>query len=255
MSYVVASFSGGKDSTAMVLHMIEMGEHIDEVINVDTGMEFPEMYKHIENVRKIIEDAGIKFTVLRNDMPFEYLMFDQFIQSKKYGDHYGYGWPTPVTRWCTGSMKINVLKKYYRTLTEEKESIVQCVGLAADEVKRLERKHNNQKGHRHPLAEWGWTEKDCLEYCYKRGFDWDGLYRIFNRVSCWCCPLSNIGELRNLWKYRPELWERLQNMDDRVMSNPKIYVKFKEQYTVADLTARFEREERAKREQRILDNF
>lgn len=255
MSYVVASFSGGKDSTAMVLHMIEMGEHIDEVINVDTGMEFPEMYKHIEKVRKIIEDAGIKFTALRNDMPFEYVMFDQLIQSKKYGDHYGYGWPTPVIRWCTRYMKTDVLKKYYRTLTEEKESIVQCVGLAADEVKRLEREHNNQKGHRHPLAEWGWTEKDCLEYCYKRGFDWDGLYRIFNRVSCWCCPLANIGELRKLWKYRPELWERLQNMDDRVMSNPKIYAKFKGQYTVADLTARFEREERAKREQRILDNF
>lgn len=39
--YHVASFSGGKDNTAMVLRMIELGYHIDEVMFCDTTMEFP----------------------------------------------------------------------------------------------------------------------------------------------------------------------------------------------------------------------
>jgi len=41
------SLSGGKDSTALLLLMIERGMPIDMVLFADTGMEFPEMYAHI----------------------------------------------------------------------------------------------------------------------------------------------------------------------------------------------------------------
>ena len=37
------SLSGGKDSTAMLLLMIERGLPINTVLWADTGMEFPEM--------------------------------------------------------------------------------------------------------------------------------------------------------------------------------------------------------------------
>ena len=40
----VVSCSGGKDSTAMLLLMIERGMPIDMVLVADTGLEFPEMY-------------------------------------------------------------------------------------------------------------------------------------------------------------------------------------------------------------------
>ena len=45
--YHVVSLSGGKDSTAMLLLMLEMGMQVDEIVNVDTGMEFPGMAEHI----------------------------------------------------------------------------------------------------------------------------------------------------------------------------------------------------------------
>lgn len=51
-NYVVVNFSGGKDSTAMLLGMLEKGERIDEVMNCDTYKEFPEMYRHIEKNKK-----------------------------------------------------------------------------------------------------------------------------------------------------------------------------------------------------------
>lgn len=38
--YHVVSFSGGKDSTALLLRMLELGMKVDEVLNCDTYMEF-----------------------------------------------------------------------------------------------------------------------------------------------------------------------------------------------------------------------
>ena len=40
----IVQFSGGKDSTAMLLMMLDKGVQIDEVIFCDTGKEFPQMY-------------------------------------------------------------------------------------------------------------------------------------------------------------------------------------------------------------------
>ena len=50
----VVSFSGGKDSTAMLLRMLEEGMHVDVILFCDTGLEFPEMYDHIDKVEKKI---------------------------------------------------------------------------------------------------------------------------------------------------------------------------------------------------------
>ncbi len=50
----IVQFSGGKDSTAMLLMMLEKDMPIDEIIFCDTGKEFPQMYEHIEKVQKYI---------------------------------------------------------------------------------------------------------------------------------------------------------------------------------------------------------
>ena len=72
------SLSGGKDSTAMLLLMIERDMPIDMVLYADTGMEFPEMYDHIAKLDAYLyEQRGIHITVLRHPKGFEYLMFDE----------------------------------------------------------------------------------------------------------------------------------------------------------------------------------
>ena len=50
----VVQFSGGKDSTAMLLMMLEKNMPIDDIIFCDTGKEFPQIYEHIEKVNKYI---------------------------------------------------------------------------------------------------------------------------------------------------------------------------------------------------------
>lgn len=247
MTYSIISFSGGKDSTAMLLHMMEIGEQIDEVINVDTGMEFPTMYDHIAKVRKVVEDAGIPFTVLRSNISFEcYLLNMPPTEARQ---RKGYGWPAPHIRWCTKFLKTALIKRYEAKYSE----VISCVGFAADEAVRRERKSN--KNQRHPLIEWGWTEADCFRYCLDRGYDWGGLYDHFSRVSCWCCPLQSIASLRQLWTHYPDLWARLEELDTKIMDQTETRNNrpFKHNYRVADLSKRFDSEAKARREQRSLD--
>ena len=77
------SLSGGKDSTAMLLLMIERNMPIDIVLTADTGMEFPEMYEHLAHVDQYLyQERGIHITVLRHPKGFEWLMFEEPKQKK-----------------------------------------------------------------------------------------------------------------------------------------------------------------------------
>lgn len=229
----VVNFSGGKDSTAMLLHMLELGMPIDEVVNVDTGMEFPAMYRHIEKVRAVVETAGVKFTTLKADKTFEFYLTEVQVNRRnhKLVGVQGYGWPGPRMRWCTSLLKTRVMKAHLKALKAERD-VVEYVGLAADEVERAER--NNNKKLVAPLIQWGWTEDDALRYCYDHGYDWEGLYKLFKRVSCWCCPLQPLQELRQLRRHFPDLWERLFELDSRQYRR-----NFNASNTLAQLEARF----------------
>lgn len=237
-NYIIASFSGGKDSTAMVLHMIELGEHIDEVVCCDTYKEFPAMYRHIEKVRRVVEDAGIKFTLLKAEKSFDYYMFEFSPKRRnpKFQNTAGHGWAFPMMRWCTVNLKQKVINEYFKPL-KSRYRLIECIGIAFDEQARIERAKNIKETHRHPLIEWGWDEQTCLKYCYAHGYDWDGLYKYFSRVSCWCCPLRSIPDSRNLWKHFPELWEELKNMDSRAWNQ------YTKNYSVEELEIRFKFEE------------
>lgn len=202
-------------------------------------MEFPAMYRHIAKVRTVVETAGVKFTRLKADKSFEYYLTQHPVKSRnpELAGVLGYGWPGPRSRWCTGTLKVNVLRKYSGSLRNE-YSVVWYIGLAADETARLARKHNNADDHRHPLVEWGWNEADCLRYCYDNGYNWEGLYALFKRVSCWCCPLQSFEELRRLRRNFPKLWERLFELDAQ-QCRPH----FISTYSLAQLEARFALEE------------
>lgn len=237
--YYIVSFSGGKDSTAMTLRLIELGYPLDEVICCDTTMEFPAMYRHIKKVRAVVKAAGIKFTMLRPEHDFEYYLTEHMAEREE-GSRYfglpGYGWPGVKSRWCTKALKVKLINDYIRKL-RSRYNLKQYIGLAADEQDRLERKHNQVRGKLYPLVEWGWTEKDALSFCYELGYDWEGLYELFKRVSCWCCPLQPLDELRTLRREFPKLWLELIDLDNRQIKP------FKDGRSVMDLEKRFALEE------------
>ncbi|NLE05686.1 MAG: phosphoadenosine phosphosulfate reductase family protein [Crenarchaeota archaeon] len=223
----VVSFSGGKDSTAMLLLMIEKNIKIDEIIMCDTGMEFQDMYNHIN---KIKENIKYPITVLKADNSFEFYMFNVIKQKGKNKGKCGYSWPDFRNRWCTQLLKKSVIKKYLNEKYREKQ-VIEYQGIAADEVKRLNK--NKEKNIKYPLAEWGMTEQDCLNYCYSKGYDWNGLYKKLKRVSCWCCPLKSLFELEVIYNDFPEYWKKLKEFDKNT------YRKFRADYSIEDLERKF----------------
>ena len=168
---------------------------MDILLFVDTGLEFPQMYEHIDKLEQYLQ-----FPIMRLKPPhtFEYLFYEYAPPRKNPALEGlpGLSWPGPQCRWCTARLKTRIIDRYLRELKKEFE-VVQYIGIAADEQERV-------REFRYPLVEWEMAEADCLAYCRARGFDWGGLYDLFRRVSCWCCPLQPLSGLRTLRKHFPE---------------------------------------------------
>ena len=248
-TYSAISLSGGKDSSALLLLMIEKEMPIDCVLYADTGMEFPEMGAHIAKLDDLLfRERGLHITTLRHPQGFEWLMLDEPLKQKraiarriaKGQSLTGYGWPSMCVRWCTGQLKTQLMDREIDRLKKGKR-LLHYIGIASDEAHRCKDDPHN----RYPLVEWGITEAQALQICYDRGFDWGGLYEIYRRASCWCCPLQRIGELKQLRRHHPELWARLLDLDNRARAQfgPGPLGQFKLNWSVARLDERFAQED------------
>jgi 3'-phosphoadenosine 5'-phosphosulfate sulfotransferase (PAPS reductase)/FAD synthetase len=203
------SFSGGKDSTALLILLLEKKMPLDKIIYFDCEeFEFPEMRGHIEKVKSVL---GVKIEECHAVKPFI-----QYIKE--------IGWASPHLRWCTNE-KINSIRRalrFYRPCT-------QYIGYAADETMRINRANKKNEARKRdcflkysfPLVDMGITEKKALEICYAHGFDFGGLYEHWKRVSCWCCPLQNNKDLEKLKIVRPELYQKIIDMDKLAPDNYK----------------------------------
>ena len=220
----IVSFSGGKDSTAMLLMMLERDVPVDEIVFVDTTKEFPEMHEHIRAVESFINR---KITILKID--FDYWFSDHVkIKGKNKGQK-GYGWPDHRNRWCT-ALKRDAIKRYLRQFNSE--LITEFHGIAFDELKRT--LNNPGRNIQYPLVDWKITEQQALDYCYSKGFNWGDLYEKFSRVSCYCCPLSRLGELKRLLADYPDLWGEMRRLDRKSKRQ------FRSDYSLAQLECKFQ---------------
>lgn len=227
--HYLASCSFGKDSLAMVLMLIEHEYPLDEVVFYDTGMEFQAIYDIRDKLLPLLAERGIKYTEIKPDRPFLYDMLEKPVK-----DHFGYGWCGGCTRWGT-SAKLAIIDRY----KAQYEDLFEYVGIAYDERHRAKSKI-------YPLIDWKMTEKDCLNYCHEQGYFWEEngieLYSILDRVSCWCCSNKNLWELYNIWKYLPDYWERLRDLQCQINMPMKKFKnsQFGEYGTVFDLEKIFE---------------
>lgn len=223
-----------------MLHlMLERGEPVHSAVWFDTGWEFPGMAEHIDLVER---KTGVKVVRLRPEPGFEHWMLTHPVKArsgprKGQVHRIGYGWPHATRRWCT-RIKVAALDRYQRSV----ENSVACVGLAADEGHRAVRRNFARKKIpvRFPLIEAGMTEAQALELCHKLGYTWGGLYSVFRRVSCFCCPLQSLSELRKLRVHFPALWARMQDLDAR---QPAHNQGFHHYASILELDRRFAAEE------------
>ena len=237
-----ASVSFGKDSLAMLLLLLEKKMPLDEVIFYNSEMEFQAIYDIRDRIKPVLDQRGIRFTEVKPGVPFLYNMLDRSVNSKKNGFHLGYGWCGGPCRWGT-KLKTRSLDGVAL------DADIHYVGIAADEPERLERLEVPKCS---PLAEAGMTEADCLAYCYARGFFWEEngvrLYDVLDRVSCWCCKNKNRKELKNIYQFLPQYWEKLKKLQAQIPMPMKPYSRKGIPYgNVFDLEKVFEQEIQAEK--------
>lgn len=212
----IASCSFGKDSTAMILKLLEEAKPLDEVVFYDTGMEFQAIYHVRDVIVPKLLTRGIEYTELKPERPFRYDMTER-PKVKRNGTFVkGDGWCGGPCRWGTFAKQ--------RALNVHTKGSHVYLGIAFDEQRRLRFLEENKSS---PLAEWHMTEADCLFYCRKKGISWEengiDLYEILDRVSCWCCANKNRKELRNIYQFLPDYWERLIDLQDQIGKPMKHY--------------------------------
>lgn len=90
----VCNISGGKDSLAQGLLILERGIPCDEFVFYDTGMEFEAIYRIFDKLLPVLSSKGIKLTVLHPENPFLYDMLRRPVERpmkrwecKKYGKY------------------------------------------------------------------------------------------------------------------------------------------------------------------------
>jgi len=246
----MVSFSGGKDSTAMLLRLLELKCEIQEIVFADTGFEFPELYKYIE---KIEQHINKKITIITPPLcSFQELREKNNAIVKEAREVYGLDVPEPLyqSKWTDSSEIpkwhywfygcINKVLNKDGTLknpnnfgkqrgfplvafpcwwTRESKIVpLHNIQKDADEVyigiayDERERMSKVNGRLKYPLVEWKWTEQDCIDYLNKKGL-FNPLYVNFNRLGCWFCQKQGEASLYVLYKNYPELWEQMKWWD------------------------------------------
>ena len=178
-----------------MLHlMLDQGVPVSHVIYFETEWDFPQMADHLELVK---QKTGLEIIRLRY-----YRHFNEMLRR--------WSWPKSAGGWCTANKHRTCLKFIHGVRGEK----VEYVGFSADEQRRTETGWMKQRKWpvRFPLIEAGVTEADALAHCKLLGYHWNGLYDIFDRVSCFCCPKGGKTKRRLIDEYYPGLaaeWRRL----------------------------------------------
>lgn len=120
----------------------------------------------------------------------------------------------------------------------EKHTVVEYLGIAIDEPKRLERCDGVNK--KSPLAEIGWTEADAWKWCEENDL-LSPIYTTATRGGCWFCHNQGVDQLRQLRKNYPDLWALLMKWD---LDSPVTF--HADGHTVHDFDRRFQLEDEGK---------
>lgn len=256
----MASVSGGKCSTAMVIRMLEENMRIDEMVFFNSGWEFPIM---IKQVKKLAKYTGLKLTILKPDPTFEEILYQIPVARKRGPDkgevyRHGHGWPVHNRRWNDREM-VNVLNRHckhsihYIGYPFERKDKAKMKDRSRsplldnefdtkktfEEVTDLSKKKNT----RYPLVEWCMDGADCLKFCKRHGFEYGDFYKGRDRAGMFCCPLQSMGSIKLLREQFPELWRYMLEVDKKIEPN----FGFNHGKTVNELEVRFKAEEEKKR--------
>lgn len=172
MEYI-ASFSGGKDSTATIILAHEHNEPLDKIIfsevmfDKNISGELPEHIDFILNKCKpLFEGWGYEVKILHSE--YTYMdCFNHITTRSRKPERNGKRNGFPMAGRCiiNDRCKIKPIKDFIKT--KDPKQITQYLGIAIDEPKRLERLKDEKTIRISLLEKYRYTEKMAYELCEK----------------------------------------------------------------------------------------
>lgn len=227
----ILCWSGGKDSTALLIRQVEAGTPPHRILFADVGpeAEFDETYEFIEKVERTlnVQVERIKST--------RYTFDSYFYSPISRGPRKGMlrGFPPTASVGCSYRRELKVIPL---CAAQGKGNEI-YLGIAADEKHRAERSFYKTADNTYhfPLIEDGITEDMCLQICQKYDLV-HPLYAYFKRLGCWQCPKQSLSSLRALYQNWPEKWQKLEQYQRDCAWD------FQPNRSVFDLSERFRKE-------------
>ena len=249
----VCSWSGGKDSMATILLALENNEPLDRVVFSEVMFDHEkgisgEIPEHIEWVYNTaipkLESMGVKVDVVRARK--DYVQLCNTIYKK--GDNIGYRYGFQAGGVCKANseLKIQPIHSYYSKFRKDYD-IVQYVGIAIDEPKRLKRLEGTNKVSL--LAKYGYTEEMAMDKCIEYNLV-SPSYSMASRGGCWFCANAKLSLFLHIRSKYPEMWNELRKLDK---IDKRIHGKFKYGKTLAEIEKEMDAKEEMDRRQLWFD--
>ena len=214
---LVVSVSGGKDSTAMCLHLRDKGQPFEAVF-MDTGWETQETYDYL---RDVLPGVVGDITWLRAEVPLE---GEAEALALHYEERLGFysafvrkclkyaGFPGRMARWCTSELKVEPVLKHLQSMEDEP---VNVVGIRAEESRSRSAMPETEYSDRLDCWVWrpliDWTLDDVIDIHRRHGIRPNPLYlRSSSRVGCWPCIFARKAELRAIDQDRVDIIRDLE---------------------------------------------
>lgn len=228
----IVPMSGGKDSTALAVYMIENHGNLPlEFIFTDTGAELPETYSYLKRFEAIF---GVKINrVTALDLP------ELKVRSKGgrrspfdvlLNEVYSGFLPTPQARWCTRMLKIKPFEYFVGG-----DDAYSYIGIRADENRegfRAGPKPSDTGDNKtrkakpvvmsdksnirpvYPLKDIGFGIDDVRDLLLDSGLGLPPYYDWRSRSGCYFCFYQQIGEWQGLKERHPELFEAAKKYEE-----------------------------------------
>lgn len=207
------NFSGGKDSSAVLLLAKEIAPKNTEAIYMTTRMELPGTIEFVQQEAKRL-NVYLHIT----DPVIDYL--GDFIY---WARHFGY-FPSFGYNYCNSRLKIRASRKYLRKLHGHK-TMFRLNGVRQQESSRRKKMYA-EKGFVvpdgdlagsyivYPILEW--TGNDVKEYLALNNFESHKQYSAFGVSGCAYCPFYQVEIYQRILNVYPEIYDEIIKLEEEL---------------------------------------
>lgn len=174
------------------------------MFNKNVSGELPEHIAFVNYAKTVFESWGYEVKILRSKNTYMDIFNHIVNDPRKIPENKGKRAGFPNARRCPIRRDLK-LKPIYDFYKEFKEDYIQYVGIAADELERLE-SLRSAKNAISLLEKYDYNEDMCVTLCKDYGL-YSPAYQYSKRQGCWFCPNAKLEECRRVKEIYPDVWK------------------------------------------------